>query len=282
MNEKIFKIFKKGAIILGMKYDFNALELEDAFKTFQPIIEIQTFTINEINDYLEDLKSKFINENKVFDLDIFSRNNFDYLEYDLNHYLICFERGKFKIWKVAKGKYFYHLKLESERETPSHQTLLISDKNEIQIEIYFKGLIDAIKKFKSPINLVQNEYELSDVLKSRQESVDLLKEIWLPEPKLTVNDFLNKGIECGVWNKNYEIILNRGSVYGSGKSFLGSLSVALKSYSISNNTNYEVIGKAFCQAFKIDNFNTSSNPYKSFQAGNKKYIKELKRAFNIR
>jgi len=48
---------------------------------------------------------------------------------------------------MVQGKYFYHLKLESEMQTPRHQTLLISDKNEFQLEIYFNEILDIIKRF---------------------------------------------------------------------------------------------------------------------------------------
>lgn len=150
----IFKVNKKNAIALTEEFNFNEEEFFDIYRTFRPIVDVQIFTDTEIRGLLRDLKNEFVNENKVFDLKIFKRNNIELLEYDLKEYLICFERGKYEVWDKVKGTYFYHLKLESENKTPYHQTLLISDKNEVQIEIYFKQILIVINEFKENENNV--------------------------------------------------------------------------------------------------------------------------------
>jgi len=161
----IFKVNKKNAIALTEEFNFNEEEFFDIYRTFRPIVDVQIFTDTEIRGLLRDLKNEFVNENKVFDLKIFKRNNIELLEYDLKEYLICFERGRYEVWDKVKGTYFYHLKLESENKTPYHQTLLISDKNEIQIEIYFKQILIAIDEF------IENESQASKngVLKTQSK-----------------------------------------------------------------------------------------------------------------
>ncbi|GAA3512435.1 hypothetical protein GCM10022393_27740 [Aquimarina addita] len=116
----------------------------------------------------------------------------------------------------------------------------------------------------------------------QSENIQLLTKIWLAEPKLAIKDLIEKGIEKGMWDKDLILKLRRGSLYGSEKVFLGSLSVALRSYSINSNTDYKLIGEIFCKVFNVDIKTGTSTPYKSFQTGNSKYIDQIKRAFNIK
>lgn len=109
-----------------------------------------------------------------------------------------------------------------------------------------------------------------------------LSKIWLSEPKVTVSDFLIMGIEKGIWNEQYNIITARGSLYGTGKSLLGSLFIALKGYAISNSIDYKEAGKAFCSFFNIPISENVKEPYRAFSSGTEKQIRELKRAFNIK
>ena len=76
--------------------------------------------------------------------------------------------------------------------------------------------------------------------------------------------------------------VKRNGRFGSGKTLLGSLSIALKGYAISTNTDYKIIGKSFCDAFNMEIKETTANPYKAFSSGNPKIVREFKRAFNIK
>lgn len=109
----------------------------------------------------------------------------------------------------------------------------------------------------------------------------ILKNIWLVNAKIDLEVFLKKGIEKKIWNENYELITKRDSIYGSGKTLLASLSIALKDWCINSETDYNVIGEAFCSFFKIEIKPTTVQKYKSFQSGNPKHIENLKRTFNI-
>jgi hypothetical protein len=109
-----------------------------------------------------------------------------------------------------------------------------------------------------------------------------LYEIWLSNPKITIEDFLQLGIDKGIWNEQYNIITAKGSLYGTGKSLLGNLYIALKGYAINENTDYKLVGKAFCDTFNIKRNEKIKEPYKVFSSGNQKIIKQFKTAFSIR
>jgi len=109
-----------------------------------------------------------------------------------------------------------------------------------------------------------------------------LNEIWLSEPKVTIDEFLRLGIEKSIWDNQYSVITAKGSLYGTGKSMLGSLFIALKGYAISENIDFKVAGKAFCNFFNVPINEQTKEPYKAFSSGNEKQIRELKRAFKIK
>lgn len=122
----------------------------------------------------------------------------------------------------------------------------------------------------------QKETELS-------KKVEKLKTIWLAEPKLTVTDFIKKGINKGFWDNDLNILLQRNtSTYGSGKVFLGNIFIAYKGWAIANHLDYKEAGKIFCEVFNIDTKESTKEPYKSFSSGNGKQIAEIKRTFGIR
>jgi hypothetical protein len=110
----------------------------------------------------------------------------------------------------------------------------------------------------------------------------ILQEIWLGEAKLSIVDFLQKGIDAGIWNEQFQIITQKGTLYGTGKTLLANLAIALRGYSISHETDYKVIGKAFCTVFNVEIKESTKEPYKAFNTVNNKILVQLKRAFSIR
>lgn len=123
---------------------------------------------------------------------------------------------------------------------------------------------------------------ISDGKPSNKIQTEPLTAIWLPQAKISIDDFYKKGYGVGLWDKNHNITAERGSIYGTGKALLGSLSVALKGYAINSNIDYKIVGKAFCDAFKIELKEKTQNPYKLFSSTKPEYIRELKRAFGIK
>lgn len=150
---------------------------------------------------------------------------------------------------------------------------------------YYSGIVnkvdEQVKKYPQLFEAFDNcEHKLPPQQNAKQKPE--LSKIWLSEPQVTVSEFLIMGIEKGIWNEQYNIITARGSLYGTGKSLLGSLFIALKGYAISNSIDYKEAGKAFCSFFNIPISENVKEPYKAFSSGTEKQIKQLKRAFNIK
>lgn len=136
-------------------------------------------------------------------------------------------------------------------------------------------------------NHPDKKIELKDKLKkplSNDVSTkkNILQSIWLPQSKISVENFLKLGLEKRIWNEQNQIITKRGSLYGSGKTLLGSLSIALRGYAISESMDYKEVGKVFCKAFKENINEKTKEPYKLFSSGNYKIISVFKREFNIK
>ncbi len=131
-------------------------------------------------------------------------------------------------------------------------------------------------------NHEKSKPETIETHSNNENTLRELKTIWLAEPKISVENFLAKRVEKGIWSEYYKITVKKGSVYSTGKTLLGSLSIALKGYAISEHTDYKVIGQAFCKAFNEPIKETTGNPYKAFSSGNQKVINELKKAYNIK
>lgn len=142
----------------------------------------------------------------------------------------------------------------------------------------FKIFDEYFKNIQTPTPTGQPQQESSNTELKQSEK---LKKIWLANPKISVDVFLQKGIEKGIWDENYKIITQRGSLYGTGKTLLGSLSIALKGWAINENIDYKIVGTCFCDAFNIEQKESTKDPYKAFSTGNPKIIKEFKRAYKI-
>lgn len=146
---------------------------------------------------------------------------------------------------------------------------------------YWNGIIYSIDELCENAGLRLDDLKALPPQQTEKPKPELNK-IWLSEPKISVQDLLTLGVEKGIWNDEYQIITAKGSLYGTGKTMLGSLFIALKGYAISDNIDYKVAGKAFCKNFNISVNDKTKEPYKAFSSGNEKLIRELKRAFNIK
>ncbi len=181
-------------------------------------------------------------------------------------------------FKIKLDSFFY-------AELPKKGDFDINFLNELLPQIFFKhSLLEGLKFQIDNLNTEpQLISEQKPELPKRDTKIEnSLKEIWMPETKLSVNDFLQLGIDKGIWDKQYKIITSKNSLYSTGKTLLGSLAISLKGYAISQETDYKVIGKAFCNFFNIPINENTKEPYKAFSSGNEKIIKQLKRTFNIK
>lgn len=127
--------------------------------------------------------------------------------------------------------------------------------------------------------------ERRKILKKYKEGVEgkteaALNKIWSPKPKLNIQDFLQKGIDASIWDENYRITTKRGSLYSTGKKLLANTAIVLQGHSIKKETDYQLIGEAFCVAFNIDIKESSKQPFKAFSSsGDLSIMNELKRVF---
>lgn len=244
--------------------NWNKNVISEIIKYLENITDIKSNPIDayDPNELFDDIKDNGfpISTSKLYNQIQLITDNFDKIKLKLLQ-----DDLKFKIEEYELLK-----KIDSNDITESDRLTSILER--------FNNLdqfIDDIISIKQPNN-IEKRTKLEQL-----KNTDLLKKIWLAESKLTIRDFLRKGIDNGIWDENLNLLVKRKSIYGSGKTLLGSLSVALRSYSINSNTDYKVVGNAFCQTFNISIKANTSDPYKSFQTGNGKYIKEIKRAFNI-
>ena len=148
------------------------------------------------------------------------------------------------------------------------------------VQSYLATLQEQKKTSLPPQQINKDESELSE--KEHPEKTQKLKSIWLAEPKITVENFLKKGVDAGIWNEKCKIITQKGSLYGTGKTLLGSIAIAFRGWAISQNTNYNEIGKVFCEVFNISTKETTKEPYKAFSSGNERIIHEIKRVYGVK
>jgi hypothetical protein len=147
LRELVYQVNGKNAYVLAKEFDFDEYEEEFIQRTFWPIITLNEIDVDSIIAKTIDFKEEFINYYKEFDIDIFKREHLDYFEYEIKEFQSAVKKGKYNVLDTKKGKHFYHLKLESEKDTPRHQTLLITEKDEIQLELYFKKIIGFVESF---------------------------------------------------------------------------------------------------------------------------------------
>jgi len=153
-------------------------------------------------------------------------------------------------------------------------------------ELQFKERNSHIENYSSGLQSVIEEIERernsnNDNKNQLENKINPLESIWIQNPKVSLDDFLSKGYNLGLWDKEYNLTVKRASTYGSKKSLLANIFISLKENSINDNIDHKEAGKLFCQFFKIKIDPNTENPFKIFQKGNPKQIKELKKTFKI-
>jgi len=207
LTEFVYQINGRSSDDLAKEFDFDEFEEEIIRRTFCPIITLYEIDVDSIIAKTIDFKEEFINYYKEFDIDIFKREHLGWFEYEIKKFLSVVKRGKFNVWDIKKGKYFYHLKLDSEIDTPNHQTLLITEKDEIQLEFYFKKIIAFIESFTenhtifNPKNTTQKTKES---IKSKRLIIDIQQENNTHFSELTLNNFMELTSDLdAIMNKDF-------------------------------------------------------------------------------
>ena len=197
-----------------------------------------------------------------------------------------FEREPYTEEEIAEKEkgfewdFWVHKEIADAINDPKQKLEYLVNKKADYLIIFGNGgsALDFAAQCEAEINRIK---ELAKVI-GQQKTDSSLKSIWMPEAKISFQEFLQAGIDKGIWNEQYQIITKKGGLYSTGKDLLGSLFVALKGFAISENIDYKVAGKAFCEFFHIMIKEHTKEPYKAFSSGNQKIIKELRRAFGIK
>lgn len=152
MHDYLFETNKQNAYVLAEKHNLSEYDRDYIRHNFWPIIKVNNYNVETIKEKIKALKNEFIKENTIFDLEIFKRENTDYLIYELNQYIDVLKRGKVETWEEYGNEIFHIFKMESDTKD---STLIISNKNITQLEIYFKSILNIIQEFINPetINL---------------------------------------------------------------------------------------------------------------------------------
>lgn len=147
MYDYLFETNKQNAYSLAEKHNLSEYDHDYIRYNFWPIIKVNNYDAETIKEKLNALKKEFIKENTIFDLEIFKRENTDFLIYELNQYIDVLKRGKVETWEKYGDEIFYIFKMEADTKD---YTLLISDKNITQLEIYFKSVLSIITEYTKP------------------------------------------------------------------------------------------------------------------------------------
>lgn len=144
MQTFIFETNINNAFTISEKHNLSEYDRDYIHKNFWPIIKVNNYDEKTIKEKLNNIKDEFITENTNFDLEIFNRQNTEYLTYEINQYIDILKKGKAKFWNNYGEDFYYIFKLESDAKD---KTLIISDKNITQLEIYFKSILKVIQEF---------------------------------------------------------------------------------------------------------------------------------------
>lgn len=143
MYDYLFETNTQNAYTLTEKHNLSEYNRDYILHNFWPIIKVINYDTDTIKEKLNTLKKEFTKENTAFDLEIFNRENTDLLIYELNQYIDVLKRGKVEIWEEYNDEFFYIFKMKSDIK---ENTLLISNKNITQLEMYFKNALSIITK----------------------------------------------------------------------------------------------------------------------------------------
>jgi hypothetical protein len=192
MYDYLFETNRQNAYTLAEKHNLSEYDRDYIRQNFWPIIKVNSYDVNTIKEKLNNLKVEFVKEYTVFDLEIFNRENTSLLIYEINQYIDILKRGKVRVWDEYGNEKFYIFKMESDIKD---DTLIISDKNINQLEIYFKTILKVLQE-------IPNEQNTIDMLKE----LDAF-EIFNNQFKNKITDLFNKNISknetLNIYYKDY-------------------------------------------------------------------------------
>ncbi|MBU2921490.1 hypothetical protein KO504_09070 [Winogradskyella psychrotolerans] len=253
---------------------FNIVEMDF-------ILHLTIFTnLIKINKHLFESKESLSAITFEF-LSCFSSNNgkllFNYEKFDsitLTHTLLTLDETFNEMDALSA------LKVINETISEIETHILIAKNSERVLSDFAKPQLKFLKKQRKRIK--ENLFLNTELTKSQtNKKLKELNDIWLPTAKIKTEELIEIGIQNRIWDENYNIITKRGNLYGTGKTLLGSLYIALKNYAIPETIDYKTVGVAFCKTFNITINQNQKEPYKAFSSGKPEIIKAFKRLYKI-
>jgi hypothetical protein len=168
----LFTVNEKSAYALQKEFNLSDYDKDYIYHNFWPIIIFNDISIDSFKNYLEVEKNKFIQKNGKFDLDIFERDYLVFLVYEINSYLDNIKKGQSKFYQFVNDVYFHWFKL---KEDKYNYTLILSKKDIIGLEMYFKDLLNTIKSFVSSNQLASSESKKPKQSKASKQSPKKLR-----------------------------------------------------------------------------------------------------------
>ena len=142
MRDFVFVINKLNADQLFIEYSINDNDREYIAEHYWPIILLSSLTEGDIKKELANRRSQFIQENGIFEAEIFRREELELLIQELNQYLEAIKKGKSAVYGYYNEKYFHQFELPIDKGNT--KTLLITHLDTIALEIHFKSLLKVI------------------------------------------------------------------------------------------------------------------------------------------
>lgn len=160
ISNLIFLVNKLNAFDVAEKYGLDIEERDRMYNVYWPIIVVNSFTVQELKEYLLLRKHRFTEVNGCFDLEIFIDNKnlgVNILKSELNELIGLTPL----LWHSVDGTNFFEYRTAS---VDGRKTLLITDKNHNQLKFYFKEILEVLKDLKKIISS-PNKKETSGTLK---------------------------------------------------------------------------------------------------------------------
>lgn len=160
ISNLIFSVNKLNAFDVAEKYGLDIEERDRMYNAYRPITIVNSFTLQELKEYLLLRKQKFIDSNGFFDFEIFKDNEnlgVNILKSELNELIGLTPL----LWHSVDGTNFFEYRTAS---VDGRKTLLITDKNHNQLKFYFKKILEVLQNLKKIISS-PNKKETSGTLK---------------------------------------------------------------------------------------------------------------------
>lgn len=272
--------------------EFQNSELDKVYKNVTKsiigkAIELDICSSNQRNQFnwgfseIRELKEKATAK----DLTLINSKKEKYLEFkkNVNSDFLSLESFLSRLQEYLKDLFvFFDNNSKSEFEAFDKKSIVLNNtkENEVYLDKTNNPKPSITLKEPQPSNPNKSELQITDKEK-KEIAIDVLQPIWLPEARISIKQLVELGIENKIWDKHCNLITKRNSLYSTGKTLLGSLSVALKKYAISEQTDSKIIGEAFCKKFNITIDRSIENPFKAFGTGNPKIIKQFERLLRL-